>query len=356
MTILHVDGFNTYGTNNANMLRGVYAAMDTGNMPLRTTPLRSNLGTHCLEANNNAFGSRKVLDAAITEGVCGIAYYPVQISGAHNIFQLQNAANGPQITLATSSTGQLLVRLGATNGSIIASSANNALAAGTYQFVEMYFRIGNAGSPGGAVEVRVNGVTVIDETGLDTQAQADANVENVVIGLIGGGSTPTCYFQDYYITDMTGSINNGFLGDTEWIANFPNADTATEEFTPSTGTDSFAMIDDATPDDDSTYIESTSSPQTSIFEVENTPGTATELVAVVTRVLARKDSAGAANLQTSLISTLGSPDTEVAGSDNALEETYAVYTDVFETDPATGARWTKAAFDAMQLKHVRPAV
>src|SRR3546814_12965860 len=63
----------------------------------------------------------------------------------------------------------------------------------------------------GTVEVRVEGVTVLDLSGLDTLNSADATVAQVALGSrIVGSVATTPYYKDFVLWDGSGSANNDF--------------------------------------------------------------------------------------------------------------------------------------------------
>src|SRR3546814_12837915 len=65
----------------------------------------------------------------------------------------------------------------------------------------------------GTVEVRVEGVTVLDLSGLDTLNSADATVAQVALGSrIVSSVATTPYYNDFVLWDGSGSDNNDFLG------------------------------------------------------------------------------------------------------------------------------------------------
>src|SRR3546814_7160948 len=65
----------------------------------------------------------------------------------------------------------------------------------------------------GTVEVRVEGVTVLDLSGLDTLNSADATVAQVALGSrIVSSVATTPYYKDFVLWDGSGSANNDFLG------------------------------------------------------------------------------------------------------------------------------------------------
>lgn len=74
---------------------------------------------------------------------------------------------------------------------------------------------------------------------------------------------PTVLFDDIYINDTntvsTGAPHTSFSGDMRIIVTTASADSSPLQWTPNSGTTHFSRINEASPDDDSTYIYSTGS-------------------------------------------------------------------------------------------------
>lgn len=358
--LLFAENFSGYGTgeatSQANMLAGVWAQFGTvsnGSRAESTNP--RGLGTNHLRsdaASNDTNSARLALPSNQTSLFVGAAYYLPQLPASNSsvyLMQFRDNANAAQCTISVTSTGAIEVYRGSLAGTVIATSAN-VLTALAYNFVEVFIDLGNGSSPSdGAVEVRVNGVTVIDVDTVDTQATANANIAQMTFNACATGSMLTMDMADLYICNEAGSHNNDFLGDTQWLDIVPTADTAATDWTRNTGSNDYDAIDDTTPDGDTTYISATVAGQISRFGLGDLPATISTVVAVVSKVMARKTDAGTANLEVSLRSTLGSPDVDVSGADRPITEVYTYYRDIFETDPATGVAWTPAGVNAMQL-------
>ena len=73
-------------------------------------------------------------------------------------------------------------------------------------------------------------------------------------------------------------------------------------------------------------------------------GTPAAIMAVQVATVARKDDAGSRSLR----ALIRSGATTANGATRVLGTSYALYDDRFETDPATGAAWTKAGVDALE--------
>ncbi|MDP3739095.1 MAG: hypothetical protein Q8R02_17005 [Hyphomonadaceae bacterium] len=346
-------GVGTGAMGRANLLAGAWLDMGTVWTPSTVNP--RGLGTAHVR-NTGGHEGRFSLGGNLQSFIVGAAFFFNGLPSVGTrtfLFQPRNTSNAAQCTITVTTTGVIQLRTGSQTGTIVADSSalspSPPIISGAYQFIEVYFDIGNGSSPAdGACEVRVDGVTVIDVTGVDTQGQATNNCEQVACNSnIDGPSTMD--MADLYCVDLTGANNNDFLGDTQWLDIIPDADTAASDWTRNTGSNDFEMVDDTTPDADTTYIAATTAAEISRFGLGDIPATASTVVAVVTKVMARKTDAGAANLEVSVRSTLSSPVADSTGADRPITEAYTYYRDTFEVDPATGVAWTPAGVNAIQV-------
>lgn len=84
-------------------------------------------------------------------------------------------------------------------------------------------------------------------------------------------TTGNLYTDDIAINDNSGSFQNSWPGEGEVIHLKPNADTATEAWTVSSGVDSFAVVDEVTPNDVTDFISKNSIAGTTDLDLEATP-------------------------------------------------------------------------------------
>ena len=87
----------------------------------------------------------------------------------------------------------------------------------------------------GSVEVKVNGTTVLNLTGIDTCYSANAYANAVRIGGVYSGMRG--YWDDLWIDD------SDFLGELRVKTYWPDSDETHTDFTPNTGTDHYAVVD-----------------------------------------------------------------------------------------------------------------
>lgn len=345
MALLWMDGFDHYGGNISNMLNGVWA-QTTGSL----STVNPRTGTHHFLRSGSSV-LRRVLGGAKTTVGFGAAYYLTELPSENDevgLLTMSDASNLQQISFGIQSTGTMTVVRGGTtgvNGTVIHTTATPVVVAEAYQHIE--FRVG-VHSTNGSVEVRVNGVTVINLVDVDTNPTGAGEVSQLSLAKYGpSSSNTTTHMDDVFAWDDTGTTNNDFLGDRRVRTIYPDSDTATAEWSIVGAVNGFDAINQTGPDGDTTYIEAdTNVPVTSEFGLQDLPASTGAIAAVQTYIMQRKTEAGDGNTQTSLISGASVAD----GADRPITEVYTYGQDVFETDPDTGSAWTKAGVDAAKLR------
>ena len=92
-------------------------------------------------------------------------------------------------------------------------------------------------STSGSMECRINEVTVINQTGIQTYKSGGDSEGNYSISevKVEKGLHNTFFLDDFYILDGEGSVANDFIGDSRIDTLFPEANGDYAQFTPSAG-------------------------------------------------------------------------------------------------------------------------
>ena len=344
MAMIFIDGFDHYGIA-GNLTEGVYA------QAVSCTFNTSNPRTGSTAISVSATGVlRRVLGGPkTTVGLAG-AYYYGALPGAndsHRMMRFNDAGNSEQISIVLQSTGVIAVKRGTHLGTLIGQTLSPVITAETYNHVEVMVFFSNTV---GTVEIRVNGVTVLSLTGVDTVNTGNVECSQVLLGT----GALSVLIDDVFCYDDTGSFNNTFIGDRRVLTLFPDADTIQADWTVVGSANGFDAINQANPDGDTSYISAgvpDSNGVVSEFGMENLPAGVSAISGVVLVNMSRKTEAGIANVQMSVISGAS----ETAGTDQPMTEIYTYRQDVFEVDPASAAPFTPSEVDALLIKADRTA-
>ena len=370
------DGFGRYGGDTAKMLNGssgqAWAQADHLTTGATTTgwhlsSANPRTGTHHLRQNEQGVASwaRRVFGAPLTEVFFGHAVHfselPIKELAPGTMVSLTNnggiclasfrdQANAVQLSVWLGTDGSLVVYQGGFQsgsffvGTLLARSIP-IIGAGAYQHIEYYAK---AGTADGAIEIRVDEVSRLNLTGIDTLYQASTEFSQVAMGsggaeVLGTLGTGVWDVADCYVNDTVddGSGASTWLGDVKSGCQLVNADTAQADFALSAGVLGYPLLGQAPPDD-GTYIDTAATTARSDFGLEDTPANLSEIITVRPFVRAMKDDAGTATIAPNMLS--GSSEGTV--SDQPITTAFAYYDSNVPLDPATGAPWTKSGLDA----------
>ena len=338
MALLFFDNFGGYAIADI----GKIWSQVTGLTPtLSSTGGRNNL-SYLSTANNGQNNQSSVFSPIFSTSqtfVVGFAYYsPTTISTA-NPFIIMNIIDGNtntvQCSLGTLPSGQLAVYRGDTTALNTSGTSSLGLVSNTWYYIEIKVTIADS-IGAGTCEVKVNNITwVTVDAGQDLKAGTNAFANHIRFGRCVNGAS------DIRLTDIY--IDNGttFLGDCT-VSTLTVSGAGTTN-TLTTGT--FADVDDALVDSDSTYAESAVNGQLATFAMSNLPGTPTTIHAVSPRNCVRKTDGG--TKQFGAVVRSGGTD-YVQATANALDS-FIYDAPILTVDPATGVAWVAAGVNAVEV-------
>jgi hypothetical protein len=335
MTLRFIDGFDHF-TTIAQLLykyneiaASSYVSLDTGR--------RS--GSNALRLYTASGYTTKTLDEQPT-WIVGAAVKIAAIPSSNGaIFQFRDNLGNAQCSLCVTTTGALALMRGTTSGTVLATSAN-AIIGNSWNFIEAKLTIADSG---GVFEVRVNGEVWATYTG-DTKYSATLATANS-IRLSGFPSTIQVWYDDLYICDATGAVNNSYLGDVRVDTIFPSGVGASAQFAPTGSSTNWENADDASPDEDTSYNASETAGHIDSFTFADLTTLNATIMGVQANILARKDDAGTRLLRA--VTRVGS--TNYEGADLTMTDSYIDHRTIWNQNPATAAAWTEAEINAAEF-------
>jgi hypothetical protein len=262
-------------------------------------------------------------------------------------------SSAPLFSLLDAGTAQCELRLNSDmtlsvtrNGTAVTNgtSAMSLVLTTTY-FLEWKVTIADSISAA-SCKVRVNGADWITvATGQDLKNTANASASQVRIGPASSvGSGITAYYDDFYICDSSGSTNNDFLGDIRIDTIYPTSDGNYSQFTPSTGTSHFALVDEATPNT-TDYNDGSTVGDYDSYGLGNLAALTSQTVyGVQVNAAIMKDDAGAKSAAMMVRSSTTNSD----GASASLGTSQVYVSQVYETDPNGSIAWTETSVNAME--------
>jgi hypothetical protein len=287
-------------------------------------------------------------------GLVGFANEPTsgQLAGNQQIWSLGDAsgASGLFLFIRTMSDGSIEGWTGVNTvlGTLRITTAAGLLNAGIYSYIEVRWFLHDTL---GELEIYHNGVSAGSASGIDTLPSGSGS--GTAPWRTGVILTMSGKMDDYSIQNGDGSIHNALTneGDTHWEARVVETDATggagdLAAWTPSTGGDRGAMVDDNPPNDDTDYNESSVVGNRDSHTVPNLVNLVSgEIKAVMILVNAKKTD----DISTRSISTvIRQGGSTFDGAAQAVSTAYKYYWEISELDPNTAAAWTVAGFNAMQ--------
>jgi hypothetical protein len=326
MALLWIDGFEGYGGTGGVAAALIYARGYTtvGGSPNIAIGRLYGYSLYCNISNGNTL----ITPILTTDStlISGIAF---QVGSGIGLQFYYNGVQGPNILITSTS---LTTKLG---GTTLDTNTSFTLSNPWY-YIEMKCI---CHPTNGSIEVRINGTTITLITDINTQTGTEAYY-NIV--RVTGGSTAR--IDDFYICDGSGDTANDLLGVCKIAAIFPNSDTETIQWTPSTGTTHYNLVDE-NPANSTDYVSSGTQTQTDLYGYPSLTGDSTILgLQINTQVSVQS---GSSVLIESPILSNGVTD---VGDD--IQTSGAGYVDIRRTstvDPGTGEAWTVDTLAAAKI-------
>lgn len=334
-----IDGFDHYGSDVARLRDGVYS--EVVGAALVTVGARTGARCVSISAVQNSSGLRRVFPyTAATVGV-GFAFNINQLptdSISLALCQILDEDNKTSATLTVMPTGAVQLRAGGRTSKVTAQSAAEVVLPGSYQHFEC--EIGP-----GTCEVRINGVTVLNTA----ESEVVFGYAQVILGgCIGfpksGAAEVTMLLDDVFARDGSGALNNSWIGDQKVYTRMPDEDGAEQDWTPSTGTEAWSILDNVPPID-AQYVNANAAGDRTSVGFASYPTDIVAISGVYTASRVWKTDAGNAKFTTDFISGAS----ETNQPNHPLSTAPRWYGDMFETNPATGLPWLVTDLNAAQV-------
>lgn len=326
-----IESFDHYTTNAQLALKWNVAGANI--VPSASWVRTGTYGVYCNVGSIQTFA--KTIDDQRT-WIIGAAHKASSIA-AHTMLELLDSAAAVQIRVVMTAGGNIAVYRGAS--ATLLGTSTFAAVAGTYFYMELKVYIDNSA---GTVDLHINGSATggISLTDQDTQASATLNTAQVIrfsaYNLFG--------WDDIYICDGAGGYNDDFLGDVKVECILPTGDGATHTFTPSTGSDHYALVDEVPPNT-TDYNHSATVDQKDTLTFPDLATASGVVCGIQHNIYAIKTDAGTRTI----CPVVRSSGADYDGSTVALATAYNYYREIVEKDPADSAAWDVTRVNAAEF-------
>lgn len=350
MSLFFMDGFDHYDGLIANTQLGNY--LSAANNALTTTRFRN--GTHSIRGTSSGNGELIIALPGLRQ-VAGIGFGYWQDSAGDSQKMLVAFTNDSGSTsginynvyISVLASGAIEVRRSYGSGTLLGTSAPGVIVYSAWNHIEVRAVASNTV---GQVQVRVNGIEVLNLTNLDTVHTGTDNFASIhlntsaITGTNGSGNTR--YYDDLFCWDGLGSVNNDFIGDKRVTILNPSDNTAVAEWSV-TGAATPVSAINGTNDGDTSYISAGDSvPVTSEFEIDNPDSSIGLIAGIQTVLVGKKVLSGTAIILPSLVVSSSATD----NGSHSFTDSYAYFNKVHELNPNTGMPWTSSALANTRLR------
>jgi len=210
----------------------------------------------------------------------------------------------------------------------------------SWQYVEIRVKFS---ATAGEVEAYVDGVQSFAATALNTVDTGAGGADSFDVTIQDDGGTGWTLLDHLYAMDASGG---SFLGVQVVEERVATADGTTSGWTPSTGTDHYAMVDEAAADDAATYLESDADDELDLMDYENLASIAGAIEGVEVETQAAVSSWGTRKMKPMVRTN----STNVEGDEETVNSaTFAAFRQMWEDNPEAGGAWTPAAVNAAEF-------
>jgi len=196
----------------------------------------------------------------------------------------------------------------------------------------------------GSVTIRVNEVTKLSLTGINTKGGNDSFHSRVRFR--GVNSACQTRFDDIFILDATGAVNNDFLGRKRVVAIFPNAIGDVAAWTPSAG-DNWDCVDEQNPST-ADYVQTAVTGNSDLYNFSAVAGITGGIAGIQINALSISTTDGMPwSLSLPVKPSGGSQDD--GASLLVTSSSGFVKSRLLETNPASGVAWTTTDLNDAQF-------
>lgn len=215
-----------------------------------------------------------------------------------------------------------------------------AFVTNVFQYLEFKATIHNTA---GAYELRVNGVTLLSAINVNTRNSANNQATAVRLRWSDNGSGGTNW-DDYYICNALGTVNNDFLGAIKIECKFPSAPGTTTGWTPTGAAANWDCVNDTAPNGDTDYVSAAIAGTKDTNALQDMTATAGTVVGLNVHIQARKDDLNPRQIAT-VVRTGG---TDYTGPTVTMNSTYTDSSAIWENNPNTSSPWSLADVNGME--------
>lgn len=235
-----------------------------------------------------------------------------------------------------------LLKLYSGNSATLLGTSSNSVPIQSWFVIELHLKIHDTT---GIATLRLNGAEEITFAG-DTKSTDDSEISyfrpNWPGAVFGFGDQ---FVDDIIFNDLNGSVNNSWPNGLKIALLKPTADGNHKEWTPSTGSDNYALVDELPPVI-ADFLAAGSNGLRDTYVMEDCPEGMGPIAAVIPSYWGQKSGTPACENLKRLMRIGGS---DYAGANLAVPTSFSLIQEVLETSPATSNPFTVSEMNGMEF-------
>lgn len=346
MALLHIDGFDQYSDIDSVLANPGYSITGSYSTPVLSSDTRFSTG-QCIGPVPLGYNSNGQFYYSIGGSLTTIfTGFAVKITLATpisytSICDLCDSSGATQCFIRYNPSTE---KIEAVRGTTVLGASTNAFTLNQWHYIAIKATIDDSI---GEINVYIDGQIEINVSNIDTKNTAVngcAIVRLWLFKLKGAEKALIAYYDDWYIADDSGSVNNSIIPECRVVQLTPNADTAQKDFTASSGSDNYAMVAETAVDGDTTYVSSSTNGDADIYDLSDLPAGTDTVYGISTQIFAKKDDATAITVDFGCISNA----TPSYSTGNAVTTDYSSRMHIDNVDPDTASAWSVSAVNSLQ--------
>lgn len=331
MALIFMDGFDAYAANGATCQTQMIFKWGEVSSTAATFTAGRFAGSLGLDSSTTgfttpAFGSQ-------TTWTLGFAFF--RATGANNFVVASFIdTSTTQCSLFLNSSNIFELRR---STSVILATGTTTIATSTWYYVEVQVTINNST---GSMELRLDGSSPeASVTNVNTQSSANATANKINIG------ANSQYYDDLYLLDSTGSLNNDFLGDVSIDTILPDAAGDFSEWSLGAGSGAnYERVNEQAVDDDASYVFTKTVNALDMYNFPELSSVKSNIAAVSANITLRKDRAGGVTVAPAIRALT----TNYNGTAGPVYDNYLKTIQIYELYPPSGNEWTISGVNTSQ--------
>ncbi len=309
MALIYLEGFEGYAgfgdmlIANGNACKWIEFNANGNTFAISSTPYRTTQVTagssRSLHMGSNYMRNQLGIPS-VTEVVVGIGFYMTTTIPYFSLLNIGGSVvDGKGISIGMSNSRNIFVATSHTNwGSPNTWLGSNAtvVSMNTWHYIEVRTKLGTTT---GECEIILNGVPWLNLTNINTATGGITSFQTVGVGCAYGTWHDT-YYDDMYVCDTTGTVNNTFLGPISVYTLLPSAAGSTTQLTATGAATNWQAVSETSNNNATSYVSTSVTGQRDFYQFQALPAAVTSVQGVMIKSRSTLPTAGTRKLKLNL--------------------------------------------------------